>query len=197
MPDLVVTRHRAVTKAARRARKSDLASDFHRLRIKCKKLRYALEFSSDIYGGQTAKFVRQLVSLQDQLGLMQDSEVAANRLADLATGEAHLPAATVFVMGAVAERHHRTVRRLLKRLPEQARDVKSPEWQELLEVMERSRADAAAEQPSARRDLRPVPAPRQDQTTPDTHGRANGARPSRNRAPNLKALNQSPSGQAE
>ena len=33
------------------------------------------------------------------------------RLAELATGEAHLPAATVFVMGGVAERHRREVNR--------------------------------------------------------------------------------------
>jgi hypothetical protein len=141
--------------------------------------------------------VRQLVSLQDQLGLMQDGEVAVARLADLATGEAHLPAATVFVMGAVAERHHRTVRRLLKRLPKQVRAVNGPEWQELLEVMESSRAEAVAEQPPGRRDLRPVPAPAQAQRTPDVKGTTNGARAPRNRAPNLKALNRHPSGQAE
>jgi len=199
VPDLVVTRHRAVTKAARRARKSHVISDFHRLRIRCKRLRYALEFSSEIYPGQTTKYVRQLVGLQDELGLMQDAEVAATQLADLATGEAHLPPATVFVMGAVAERHHRTVRRLLKRLPKLARNVSGPEWQELLEVMEQSRADAAAEQSSAHRDLRPVPAPAPAQVrgTPNAKKTANGALPSRTRAPDLKALNPFSSGPAK
>ena len=66
-------------------------TDFHRLRIRCKRLRYALEFSSELYGGRTASFVRQLTALQDELGLLQDHEVASIRLADLATGEAHLP----------------------------------------------------------------------------------------------------------
>ena len=52
---------------------------------------------------------------------MQDAEVASLRLAELATGDAHLPAATIFVMGGVAERHRREVERLLERLPRVAR----------------------------------------------------------------------------
>jgi CHAD domain-containing protein len=197
VPDLVVARHHAVTKAARRARKSRVVSDFHRLRIKCKRLRYALEFSSEVYGGHTAKFVRQLVDLQDQLGLMHDDEVASTRLAELATGEAHLPPSTVFVMGAVAERHHRTVRRLLKRMPKQSHHVSGPEWHELLEVMEQTRADAVAEQPPARRDLRPVPPPAVVHGTPSATRAAGGAQPSHPQGPNLKALNPSPSGHSE
>jgi CHAD domain-containing protein len=196
-PALVVARHDGVTKAARRARKTHLVADFHRLRIRCKRLRYALEFSSEVYDGQTAKFVRVLVGLQDQLGLMQDAEVASTRLAELATGEAHLPPATVFVMGAVAERHHRTVRRLLKRLPKRAAKVKGPEWHELLEVMERSRDAAVAAQPASRRDLRPMPTPREAQGPANAHGAAHGARAPHSKAPNLTALNPPSSGQAE
>ena len=77
MPDLVVARHDTVAKAAKRAKRSGVVSDFHRLRIRCKRLRYSLEFSSEVYGGRTARFVRQLTALQDELGLMQDAEVAS------------------------------------------------------------------------------------------------------------------------
>jgi CHAD domain-containing protein len=159
VPDLVVVRHDSVAKAARRARRSGVVSDFHRLRIRCKRLRYSLEFSADIYGGRTTRYVRQLTGLQDELGQLQDAEVASTRLADLATGEAHLPPATVFVMGAVAERDHRIVRQLLKRLPKQVKRAGGREWDELLEVMEQARADAVAAQPPARRTLRAVPVP--------------------------------------
>jgi CHAD domain-containing protein len=195
VPDLVVARHDAVRKAAKRARRSHVVSDFHRLRIRCKRLRYALEFSSEVYAGRTAKFVRVLVGLQDQLGLMQDAEVASTVLAELATGEAHLPPATVFVMGAVAERHHRTVRRLLKRLPKQAAKVNGPEWQELLEGMEQRRADAVASQPAARRDLRPVPAAPKTPAAGAQGAGGSAAPPSH--APSLAALNPSSSGRAE
>ena len=82
------------------------------MRIRCKRLRYALEFSSEVYGGKTSRFVRELTVLQDELGEMQDAEVASLQLADLATADTHLPAATIFMMGGVAEQHRRQVKRL-------------------------------------------------------------------------------------
>ncbi len=159
MPDLVVARHDKVAKAGKRAKRSGVVADFHRLRIACKRLRYALEFSSEVYGGRTTRYVRQLTALQDELGLMQDAEVASNRLADLATGEAHLPPATVFVMGGVAERHRRDVDRLLRRLPKEVSRIGGREWRDLLELMERRRAEAEATRPPVRSALRAVPAP--------------------------------------
>ncbi len=190
MPDLVVARHDKVSRAARRARRSGVVSDFHRLRIRCKRLRYSLEFSADVYGGATARYVRRLTALQDELGLLQDAEVASTRLAELATGEAHLPPATVFVMGAVAERDHRSERRLLKRLPAQVRRVNGREWDDLLEVLEERRAEAVAAQPPARRTLRAVP-PAPPAPAPEAHPAlappAPGPLPAP-AAPNLTAL---------
>jgi CHAD domain-containing protein len=159
LPDLVVARHDAVAKAGKRAKRSGAVPDFHRLRIRCKRLRYALEFGADVYGGRTARFVRQLTVLQDELGQMQDAEVASIRLAELATGEAHLPPATVFVMGGVAERHRREVDRLVRRMPKEVSRVGGREWRDLLELMERRRAEAEAERPVPRRTLRAVPPP--------------------------------------
>jgi triphosphatase len=159
MPDLIVTRHDKVAKAGKRAKRSGLVADFHRLRISCKRLRYALEFSAELYEGRTNRFVRQLTALQDQLGLMQDAEVASVRLADLATGQAHLPAATIFVMGGVAERHRREVERLLRRLPKEVKRSDGKEWRDLLAVLERTRGEREAAQPRARRTLRAVPQP--------------------------------------
>jgi CHAD domain-containing protein len=159
LPDLVVARHDAVAKAGKRAKRSGAVPDFHRLRIRCKRLRYALEFGADVYGGRTARFVRQLTVLQDELGQMQDAEVASIRLAELATGEAHLPPATVFVMGGMAERHRRDVERLVRRMPKEVSRVGGREWRDLLELMEQRRAEAEAERPLPRRTLRAVPPP--------------------------------------
>ena len=75
VPDLIGSRHVAVVKAARRAKRSGEAEDFHRLRIRCKRLRYSLEFGSELYGGRTGRYTRQLTKLQNQLGLLQDAEV--------------------------------------------------------------------------------------------------------------------------
>jgi triphosphatase len=159
VPDLVTARHVAVVNAAKRSRRSGAASDFHRLRIRGKRLRYALEFSTELYGGRTERYTKQLTTLQDELGRMQDSEVAAARLAALATGEAHLPAATVFVMGAVAQHHRRQVERLLRRLPAELNRVGGKAWQEMAALMERTRNEAVAAQPPMRRVLRSVPPP--------------------------------------
>jgi triphosphatase len=168
LPDLVVARHDAVAKAAKRAKKSGIVSDFHRLRIGCKRLRYALEFSSEVYGGRSTRFVRQLAALQDELGLMQDAEVASVRLSDLAAGEAHLPPATVFVMGGLAERHRQDVNRLLRRLPKEFSRIGGREWRDLLDLMERRRAEAEAARPPVRTTLRAVPQPAPASTVAQT-----------------------------
>ena len=52
------------------------ATDYHRLRIRCKRLRYALEFLSDLYPGATRPLMRRLVTVQDVLGVHQDADVA-------------------------------------------------------------------------------------------------------------------------
>jgi CHAD domain-containing protein len=195
VPDLVVARHDKVARAVRRARRSGVVSDFHRLRICCKRLRYSLEFSADVYSGRTARYVRRLTALQDELGLLQDAEVASTRLAELATGEAHLPPATIFVMGAVAERDHRSERRRLRRLPKQVKRANGREWDELLEVMEERRADAVAAQPPARRTLRAVPAspmPRAAEAHPALSSPPPGPLPAPT-TPNLTALGPPPS----
>ena len=177
LPDLVVARHDAVAKAGKRAKKSGEVPDFHRLRIRCKRLRYALEFSADVYGGRTARFVRQLTVLQDELGAMQDAEVASTRLAELATGEAHLPPATVFVMGGMAERQRRDVERLVRRMPKEVSRIGGREWKDLRELMERRRADAEAEHPLPQRTLRAVPSPTDEPAQPQPQAQPPSASP--------------------
>ncbi len=174
MPDLIVERHTSVAKAAKRAKRTGVVGDFHRLRIRCKRLRYALEFSADVYAGRTSRYVRQLTALQDELGLMQDAEVASLRLADLATGAADLPPATVFVMGGIAERHRREVDRLLHRLPSSLKRVRGREWRDLLDLMERRRNEAEAARPPLRSTLRAVPAPPAEPASIQDHTDAAG-----------------------
>jgi CHAD domain-containing protein len=196
LPDLVLRRHHKVRKAAKKAKQSGVVTDFHALRIRCKRLRYALEFSSDVYGGKTSRFVRELTVLQDELGEMQDAEVASLQLADLATGDAHLPAATVFMMGGVAEQHRRRVQRLLKRLPDELPRTEGRAWRELRELMERRRAEAEAARPPVRATLRAVPQPPSDHETEPAPTSVPAAHPSL--APGLTSLTPAPqSGQGE
>jgi hypothetical protein len=80
----------------------------------------------------------------------------------LATGEDHLPAATIFVMGGVDERHRRDVLRLLKRLPGELPRTRGRAWRELRDLMERRRVEAEAATSPVRTTLRAVPPPRPD-----------------------------------
>jgi triphosphatase len=175
LPDLVSARHEKVTKAAKRAKRTGVVADFHALRIRCKRLRYALEFSSDVYGGRTSRFVRELTVLQGELGAMQDAEVAALQLADLALGDTSLPAATIFMMGGVAEQHHREVKRFLKRLPAQLPRTRGRAWRELRELMERRRADAEAARPPVRTALRALPRPQPESASASPPDSRSGA----------------------
>jgi len=140
LPGLIGQRHRGAVKAARRARRTGEASDFHRLRIRCKRLRYALEFVQDVYGDPASQFIRRLARLQDLLGGLQDSEVSMERLHSLATrAQPPLSRAAVFLMGAVAEESRREAADLLSRAKTRVKVLRGEEWQRLSLVLERLR----------------------------------------------------------
>ena len=142
VPDLVEARHRAALKAARRARRSGDADDFHTLRIRAKRLRYALEFVSELYPGQTARYVRAVVKLQDALGLMQDARVATTRLHELATAtRSGLSPTTVFVMGGIAERYRHEAQTLARAVPQRMKRLRGKAWRRLMGLMEHRRLE--------------------------------------------------------
>lgn len=67
-------RHCKVLEAGRKIQQMD-DEMLHHLRIDCKKLRYASEFFSPLYGKEMASFLQQLKELQDVLGLLHDCSV--------------------------------------------------------------------------------------------------------------------------
>jgi CHAD domain-containing protein len=58
----------------------------HRLRIDCKKLRYATEFFAPLYGERMVDFTQHLKALQDLLGTLHDTAVIADLHRDLLKG---------------------------------------------------------------------------------------------------------------
>jgi CHAD domain-containing protein len=177
VPELVGARHRAAVKAAKRARRSGVPSDFHRLRIRCKRLRYALEFVAEVYDEKTKSFVRRLVALQDGLGELQDSEVAGARLrAQVEDGGSSLKSRTVFAMGIAAERHRAQADRLLQRLPSDVKVLKGAKWRKLESLMERRRTEAALWLPPSPA-RRPRPAGARPQTPERPENGLQGADP--------------------
>lgn len=59
--------------------------EMHRLRIECKKLRYATEFFFPVFAGMD-DFIGHMKGLQDLLGVMNDVAVMHNLLGELLTG---------------------------------------------------------------------------------------------------------------
>jgi triphosphatase len=139
-PELIESRFRRFRKAARRIEPHSPPSDYHRLRIRAKRLRYALEFLADLYPANTRPMIKRLVALQDLLGLHQDGDVAIARLRQIVAdrGEA-LPPATVFAMGEIAERYRRYGAELRARFPSVYARVKGKRWKALRREIDEQR----------------------------------------------------------
>jgi triphosphatase len=158
--ELVAQRHRSVLKGAKRAKKTGVAADFHRLRIRAKRLRYSLEFTAGLYDGSTDRFVRRMARLQDALGLMQDAEVATEQLLGITTEHgSELPALTIFAMGSVAERYRDEAADLLASMSRRLKVLDGNEWVALEELMTVRREEALANVPPPRPRTRPTPRP--------------------------------------
>lgn len=78
-------RLRKVRKSGRDADQHS-ADDMHRLRIECKKLRYAVEFFLPLFAG-TEDFVAHMKKLQDLLGIIHDVAVMPALIDNLLEGE--------------------------------------------------------------------------------------------------------------
>ena len=139
-PDLIEERFSALRKAAEQIEGDSPAAEYHRVRIRGKRFRYALEFLADLYPGRTRPLTKRVVVLQDILGLHQDAEVAIERLRRLAGehgGELHPEA--IFAMGEIAERYRRNAAELRARFPEAYRRVTGKTWKAFAKLIEAER----------------------------------------------------------
>jgi triphosphatase len=166
-PDLIETRYRSVRKAGNRIDPDSAATDYHRLRIRCKRLRYALEFLGDLYPGKTQPLIKRLVALQDILGLHQDADVAINRLRQLAlSSDDDLDPKTIFAMGEIAERYRQAAMQLRAQFPTAYARFANKRWKAFHNLLEEKRPsrdhDHRHRQPS------PEPAaPTRNENSPD------------------------------
>jgi CHAD domain-containing protein len=147
-PDLIDARWASVRKAAKQLARSATAEDYHRLRIRCKRFRYALEFLTDVYAGRARPVLKQLVALQDILGLHQDAVVAIERLRALAAKPGGgLEPETIFAMGEIAERYRQSAVDLRTQVPPAYRRVSGKRWTSFrshIEALRPAPAEAAA-----------------------------------------------------
>jgi triphosphatase len=131
-PMLIRSRYRKLRKAADRLTPFSSLDDYHKVRGRSKKLRYAVEAFAPIYGKPAQDMLRVLRRMQERLGRMQDAHVANTRMIALATdARAALPTGTVFAMGRYAERRAMSVEKLRARFDKAYRKVRGKRWKAL------------------------------------------------------------------
>lgn len=141
-PDLVRKPYRKVRKLGDPLDEESSGEEYHELRKKGKRLRYALEFLSDIYGDPTKDLIKPLKNLQDVLGDHQDAEVAVAHLRELAVSKGRSPKLspeTIFVMGGIAHRYEVRARELRSEFPGTYSKVRGKRWKKVKSAMEKAR----------------------------------------------------------
>ena len=140
-PGLVRKPYRKVRKLGDPLTEESSAEEFHELRKKGKRLRYALEFLSGIYGEPIQEFIEPLKDLQDVLGDHQDAEVATSHLRELSVARGRgrrLPPETIFVMGGISRRYEMQARELSTQYPQAYRKAVRKKWKKIRGVMEKA-----------------------------------------------------------
>jgi inorganic triphosphatase YgiF len=111
-PDLLDRLQHTVDKRGRHLARLAPA-ELHALRKSVKKLRYAVEFLSGLYGAKPVdRFLRRCKALQDLLGEINDAAMAGSQAAALAGDQASLSVAVGALERAVAGRREEALARL-------------------------------------------------------------------------------------
>ena len=134
----------------------------HAVRIRCKRLRYLLEFLGDVYPEEIPDVTAGLVKAQDLLGAYQDSIVGGGQLRDLALARQDpLSPAAVFLLGRLTQRYADQGRRAVRRFSKGPPPVGGAAWKRLAKAMKKleQRATEAPAPPTMVLAERPEAAP--------------------------------------
>jgi triphosphatase len=132
-------RLRTVLRRGRRLSEGSSTDDLHRLRIRTKRARYALEAGSPFVGKAGKAVVSAAVGLQDYLGELQDSVVGAQRLREFAeTDSAGDDRRVLVALGGLIQESAGRVEDMRRGFPEAFRRFrKTPELARLMGRLER------------------------------------------------------------
>jgi CHAD domain-containing protein len=131
-PELIGRRYRAVRRPGERLSEGSAPPDFHALRIRAKRLRYALELHRPICDGEVAAMIEKLTGLQDLLGEHQDAVMAGVQLETLsATATRRLSPRARFVMGTIAGRCTARAQALRRDFGEAFKAIRGRRWKRL------------------------------------------------------------------
>ncbi len=134
-PDLIRRRQRHLKRDGKHIQPSSSPTAFHALRLRAKRLRYALEFFAPLYGRAARLYIRRIAQLQELLGAHNDAIVAADLYEELARqAAASTDAATTSVAEAtrsLATAVSIEAERAREDFPRRFRRVSGAHWQEL------------------------------------------------------------------
>lgn len=143
VPDLIRKRYRRLRACARRLTPESPVEDFHKVRIRAKKLRYVIEAIAPTYAKPAQRMIATLQKLQSRLGTQHDADVLAQYLAQLASDPpADFTAATLFTMGRMAQLNAAQAARLGRKSGKPWRNVRRKGWKALRSRMLKLRDDA-------------------------------------------------------
>jgi CHAD domain-containing protein len=132
---LIRTTADKMRKHADRIKDDSSPDEFHEVRIRAKRLRYAIDAFGSLYGSAAREYLAALAKLQQLLGEYRDSTVRAERFADLVTRGRRVPAATSFLVGRLVERDEGKLRKCQRKFSKAYRRTKRRRWRELLASM--------------------------------------------------------------
>ncbi|MBI5712485.1 MAG: CHAD domain-containing protein, partial [Chloroflexi bacterium] len=145
-PPLIAARWKRFRNAADSVTLESSPEEYHGVRIRVKRLRYAVEFFSDLYGEAAQDLIARFVIVQDILGAHQDAHVAMPRLRTLV--EKHgkqLTPQTVFAMGEIAQRYAQHAFELRKQFPKASKKL-GKRWKALKKEMKKRRGTGEAKE---------------------------------------------------
>jgi triphosphatase len=139
VPPVLARFWKRVRTSGRELQPDSSSADFHRVRIRAKRLRYATEAATELYGRPATSMIRKLAGIQDVLGAHQDLQVLVADLRDLAVDPSlGFEPATIFAMGELAADRARRARKLRLRF-EEPFDRLGPAWKRLYRAMGKAR----------------------------------------------------------
>ncbi len=108
-PKLLRRTHRQLRRSVRKLGGDASPDDYHRARIRSKRLRYATECVQELYGQPALRLLEALEDVQDVLGRSQDAETAIARLEQVADANLEPSPETRSAMERLAEREARVL----------------------------------------------------------------------------------------
>lgn len=136
MPLLILKRYVKVREGGDAIDADSPAEELHALRIQCKRLRYALEFSTVLYGKPVRDFLPRLTALQDVLGDHQDAYVAIDQLRLLGLTQPALPETTLEAFSDISDHYAAQAQELREVFPKAYRRLKGKAWQQVQHALD-------------------------------------------------------------